>query len=179
MSAVDLQVRPDHVLVVSVEGELDGSQVRRYLDAMAELLAVGEPFALLTVYPGARPRKDAEGHRLEKDWLAAHRRRLRGTLVAVGLVHRAGPVRRIVERAALSGAGRRLFGCPCRAMAELDEAAEWAAALVAAARAETPLAARTDGQLTPVPELVVGGEETARLRCRGGGRPPTDPEVRP
>lgn len=131
---VVLELEPGPILVVTVAGYLDRAQVDRYLHALEEPAGTGEPFAMLTVYSGARPRKDAAAHQAEKQWLAAHRLRLRGVLVAVGLVHRAGPVRRVIERVAPTGAGSRLFGCPCRPFAALDEATAWAADRVRAAR---------------------------------------------
>ena len=125
MSAIEVEVLAGRTLVITVDNRLSTADVSRYLDAMTVLLDSGEPFSMITDYRAGRPRKDAEGHRLEREWLAEHRPRLRGVLVAVALVHHSGPLRRAVERVAMSAAGRRLFGCPCRPFSELDDALTW------------------------------------------------------
>ncbi len=95
-----------------------------YIQVFDRNISEEREFGCIIRYQGGSPKKSKEGHKLETDWLKAHKPQMKEYCFGIALLANPG-IRALLQKIIMKGFGQNFFGCACDVFYDEETARNW------------------------------------------------------
>ena len=112
------------ISLIEVGEQLTDDDVLTYIQVFDRNISEEREFGCIIRYQGGSPKKSKEGHKLENDWLKAHKTQMKEYCFGIALLANPG-IRALLQKIIMKGFGQNFFGCACDVFYDEETARNW------------------------------------------------------